>query len=374
MSSPKTITLQEFIQIITEEAYLNIISHHLLYAGLTIMVWDSLLTLDKEIDLVWRRKLTLGSYFYIFSRYGTLASLFISSFADFVRVGRSCVGYEIPSIIFSILSTHAFFGQFIARAYAISGNRKLVLVVLFPIELARFINNIVTIPTVISICLKNNNLPPSLLRKFQIEGDIQAALNIATQVLCFVITVYHTFGTWRRFKRTSRLKSFSVLIFEQGIYEFGLMVVLVITINVMIHTLPDNVGEFANAAPLNISLPTVLLSRFFLALRLRNAPVMQEVEAKYPSSLQGSWKSSQDKLLAEFGEASIGTRTSSVSYSRFHRESIPMDTFEFVTVGDSHPYNVSIADEELADDAEVDATTPLNINPTQHQPSINGLE
>lgn len=115
-------------------------------------------------------------------------------------------------------------------------------------------------------------------------------------------------------------------------------------------------------------LPTILLARFFLALRRRNAPVIREVEAKYTS--QGSWRPSQERLLAEFGDQTYTSgaktrapRVSSLVSSRFSGESIPMSTYEPVTVRDNLHYDyIDGADEELADEAEVDAMTPLRIN------------
>lgn len=85
---------------------ISIVTNHLLYAGLSkisssqlecdnlherlvaVIVYDTLLTLGDEINLLWRRKLTLGSYLYILSRYGTMASLFISCFSALIETGQ----------------------------------------------------------------------------------------------------------------------------------------------------------------------------------------------------------------------------------------------------------------------------------------------
>lgn len=80
---------------------------------------------------------------------------------------------------------------------------------------------------------------------------------------------------------------------------------------------------------------------------------------------------SQEKLLAEFGEQTYSSKArartpqiSSSSSLRFSSESIPMSTYKPVTVRDNLYYDhvQDGADEELADEAEMDATTPLRID------------
>ncbi|GJJ09068.1 hypothetical protein Clacol_003290 [Clathrus columnatus] len=295
-SNSNQISLQEFAQIYTTEVYDSIVVNHLLYAGLTIMVWDTILTFGEEVDVIWRRNIR--------------------------NSGR---------------------GLFTARAYAISGNRKFVLALLLPLDLARFVNGIVSTTTVIQICRKDNDLPQSLVNSFNVKSPGQS-------------------------------KNLTVLIFEQGVYEFGLMALLVILINILIRVLPGNSRSFGNATPINISIPTLLLARFCLALRHRNAPDIAAAQTRYPSGY--TWSSSQAKLLAEFGErsptsaistasrfsqSSRGSRRTSISGSRAS-DDIRLTVYSPVSVLYRHDEEVEDELDEIAEEeGHHDVETPLTV-------------
>ncbi|KAF8583569.1 hypothetical protein K439DRAFT_1617374 [Ramaria rubella] len=106
-------------------------------AAFVLLAYDTLLTLPREIKHIWHNKLRLGSILYLLARYSTLFILVLDVYLQFAPdISTQClIGSRKSNILEGVANACSLFpligiaGLLLARAYAISGRSRGVLVV-----------------------------------------------------------------------------------------------------------------------------------------------------------------------------------------------------------------------------------------------------
>ncbi|KAI0709748.1 hypothetical protein C8Q76DRAFT_78096 [Earliella scabrosa] len=103
----------------------------LILSGAVLIVYDTILTFDIELEIIWRRKFTLVSVLYVLNRYGqavyyTLAVVLLLPLTD-----SACrfVDTVQAVVVFAPLISWALFSA--VRAYALASRNALLAVMVF---------------------------------------------------------------------------------------------------------------------------------------------------------------------------------------------------------------------------------------------------
>jgi len=97
---------------------------------MVLIIYDTLLTFGDELDLIWRKKLNLGSFSYLLSRYSWISSVTVD--VIFERFTLLMVSHKLVAdlgILASITNVLAVIGVhtlLLGRAYAVSGGKYTV--------------------------------------------------------------------------------------------------------------------------------------------------------------------------------------------------------------------------------------------------------
>ncbi|KAF8317208.1 hypothetical protein DL93DRAFT_600906 [Clavulina sp. PMI_390] len=116
------------------------VSHLAFVASLTWFVWDWLLTLSCEIDVIWRRRITLGSFLYLVNALVCIASIGIRVPVHFdinTPINLCPVLFEIATVLQSV-QISILQCVLALRTYAVYSCSKLVLVPLLALNATSF--------------------------------------------------------------------------------------------------------------------------------------------------------------------------------------------------------------------------------------------
>jgi len=111
-------------------------------ASIAVLLYDILLTFDREVTCIWKRKTSAVTFIYLYLRYATLAFQIphlVNSIQPGNPIGCKVTGYLADALCVSLLFTAAVFISL--RMFAIWGRRWLVLVVILPISLVPAVSN-----------------------------------------------------------------------------------------------------------------------------------------------------------------------------------------------------------------------------------------
>lgn len=67
----------------------DIIFRHLLYAAFGLMIWDHLLTINREVVLVWRARWTVIKVLFLFNRYITALVIALNTWSQYCQCSLS---------------------------------------------------------------------------------------------------------------------------------------------------------------------------------------------------------------------------------------------------------------------------------------------
>ncbi|KAJ7053668.1 hypothetical protein C8F01DRAFT_1165815, partial [Mycena amicta] len=105
--------------------------NYLRLVGIVLLYWDHFITLDKEIDLFWRRRKSLSSYCFFINRYFAFFTSIPSGAVPFLTLSRSaCSQFCIFREVVLVLTQSLVAGIMVIRIYALFARSKRILYVL----------------------------------------------------------------------------------------------------------------------------------------------------------------------------------------------------------------------------------------------------
>ncbi|KAJ7051328.1 hypothetical protein C8F01DRAFT_1175021 [Mycena amicta] len=102
--------------------------NYLRLVGIVLLYWDHFITLDKEVDLFWRRRKSLSSYCFFINRYFALFTSIPSGAVPFLTLSRSaCSQFCIFREVVLVLTQSLVAGIMVIRIYALFARSKRIL-------------------------------------------------------------------------------------------------------------------------------------------------------------------------------------------------------------------------------------------------------
>ncbi|KAJ7206839.1 hypothetical protein GGX14DRAFT_698344 [Mycena pura] len=190
--------------------------------GTTFLYWDHLITLQMEIDLLWRRRSSLSAYCFFANRYFAFLAGILSASLPFLRVSattcwRLCLLREVSLVITQVLVTVIM----IIRIYALFGRSRVVLYSMVVL--------VVAATAVIVYCFHSQHgyelkigggcdWEPSRHTAYRLAGPWEALFAFDTVI--FGMTLYSAYTTRRANGPSTSLHT---LVVRDGAMYFGIV-------------------------------------------------------------------------------------------------------------------------------------------------------
>ncbi|KAI0351141.1 hypothetical protein OH77DRAFT_1430171 [Trametes cingulata] len=248
-------------------------------ATTVLLLYDIIICLDQEIELVWRKAASFASVLYFLNRYPVPISTLLALVTISPVSNESCAGLVWSGHVLALLSYlgPALFAAL--RVYAMTGKNKTLSGITLILSLATFLEELIDAyhfpPT--------NAPPPVNCTTFgSFDPRIELVLTLAGRVPailadCLVIGI-----TWRKSYRTLVLRAATddtdqpslhqVFLMNGSVYfcVFLSLNVLDITLELLQITLPEVLGQGNYIAGFIYPINSLLTSRFLLDLRAVN--------------------------------------------------------------------------------------------------------
>ncbi|KAJ7866041.1 hypothetical protein B0H14DRAFT_2733439 [Mycena olivaceomarginata] len=190
--------------------------------GLTLLYFDHLITLDIEIDLLWRRRKSFSAYWFFINRYfGFFSGIAVAALPFSTLSTKACMRYSVfREIVLLVTQTIAGIIMII-RVYALYGRNRRILWFMFGIGMC------VVVVTVYSVTQQHASRPMVLggchfelteKTAYHLAGSWEGLFLFDTVV--FGLTVYNAYRTGRKMIPSLNLHA---LVVRDGAVYFGIM-------------------------------------------------------------------------------------------------------------------------------------------------------
>ncbi|KZV92075.1 hypothetical protein EXIGLDRAFT_749862 [Exidia glandulosa HHB12029] len=228
-----------------------------------LLVYDWLLSFDREVEYVWSRKLNLFTLLWVSTRYTPLVyyavSLLVSVQDDWTA--RVCSISSTVGTVFLVTTLTASHSIFLLRTWMLYNRSKLPLLVLGPPLLLSAGLHLTTIHEAATVVLPHGSgcLPDSPIQLF---GLLAWSATLLFDSLAFVFTVSKT----RKYARAEVDGGIVKVFLRDGILFWGAMFACYFADLVLFSLAPQNLKDvFASHT---VTLSSTLTSRLLLNLRI----------------------------------------------------------------------------------------------------------
>jgi len=256
--------LEELIQVLTD----NNVFVYTITAITALLLYDLLLSLGQEVELIWKKRITLTSVLYFLTRYGSV--VYVSSqftytyLQEYLNANLTNLGVAFTVIIDTVgtISFIGLQGLLGIRLYAIYGGNKYILWILLFLYALGVGTNIALVSVKIPTA---NDVSPLYYRAVNLTQSLSV---ITFDTLVFLGTVFKTYGTWKLQREVgSKNRSIAEIILRQGALRYSFIVAITL-VNVIlrqtVRLVPSEVVSFLQQA-----FSPILLCRITLELRER---------------------------------------------------------------------------------------------------------
>ncbi|KAF8511173.1 hypothetical protein JB92DRAFT_389516 [Gautieria morchelliformis] len=269
-------------------------------ASLTLLAYDTLLTLPQEIEQVWSRKFRAIALLYVVGRYLTIGILLLEYMVllfprtsirpDPFKLMNVCSNYVHLSDVKSLLSLASLQLLVMGRTFAISRQNRGVLVLLWGLSLGSVIAQIL-------VAAHNACVIDSVIEQFLNRLSIaEESFSLAFDTVVIAVMLKYTLWVVR-----SQKKSFTRVLLQQGlmcyIVIFSCGLANLIAKLILSSTLPNIVS------PIQTSLSVIVLCRFLMDIRYRsvhpNGTTQPNIRTR---SFHAVLRRTGDMIIEEFGD------------------------------------------------------------------------
>ncbi|KAI0763245.1 hypothetical protein BC629DRAFT_1543695 [Irpex lacteus] len=301
-------------------------------ALLALVVYEHLITLEQEIEVVWRHQFSVYRVILLINRYCILAYTIIGVINQVFSFNCNVLAGLTAGLMIALLLVVTLLAAI--RAFAISTWRYRILIAVsictlgsVPIGADLYIwstQTAVPLP-ILGGCGANSTIDPFV--NLQLTRVSRAAV-IAADLILLVVTWIKTFGTWKSTSRHNQSFCISQAILRDGTLYF--LVFLALNISQIVVFEVTGVGIIA---PFLLAFTSVLSSRFIINLRWIAHEQNRSSRTSMPSLAFPALDSeepndpmdSPDTLLARANAFTMQTKDND-SFARSTPLSIPPDT------------------------------------------------
>ncbi|KIJ33066.1 hypothetical protein M422DRAFT_265096 [Sphaerobolus stellatus SS14] len=283
------------------------------YADMAALVYDTLLTLEDEVALIWRKKFGLGSILYILARYCIVSQISIEWSIDILNYegilsikslnsenDKSTIFgirmLEILEVLITILqvgAATAIHALLIGRAYAVSGRNSFIAAGL---ALIIVLYNGLTISHTVLFSTSPLNPPNS-------------AVSVTALILDGTVMAITAYFAWTSSKQLQNMfgtrKSLTVIFLQQGLIRF--FIILIWSLEGSISNKVLNPFLVGLDSGLENVVSGILICQFILQLRKFNTRVktVPSVHIASTPGIRGRLQHIHETLIEEFGNSGI---------------------------------------------------------------------
>lgn len=268
-----TASVAELIQAQSDEqVYL-----YITVSAMVLVTYDVFLTMDREVNFIWKRGLRFGTIAYILARYATPLSMILDIMYTFLPPSpitgliQNCAEVLGFYNAFNVLSGIGSDSLLLARVYAICHRHRWLVILPFALFLGRTAINFTD-----SFLLTCTSASP-IIPKIVTAGDVFV---IGFDLSIVTLTVGHTWRVYR--DKDAYRDTIMGLILKQGILRFIIIFVWgleIIIVKQLVRPTIGGVDVFLEAA-----VSVILICRFHLDLSARNLHSEQETTEPAPAS------------------------------------------------------------------------------------------
>ncbi|KZT70212.1 hypothetical protein DAEQUDRAFT_810928 [Daedalea quercina L-15889] len=278
----------------------------------TLYAFERCIIFDQEVELMWRRKMSLATTVYVLMHASMLAVLFTSVALLIVQGCDSGYRLAIAEISSKIVFRWAIGAISALRVYAINGRTLVSPAAISLLFLAYTLYDFYNASHLFKLeapppvgCLILTTMRPEVEHGLHISSLVCAAV---AEVLVLVATWRATYRARRAADSSSMRTSVSGMLLRDGTIYFGVILILLVLNAIFELTIPD-----ISITSLTYVLQTVCISRLYL--NLRHAATTSDILLTSPSrlhniyfsrfvgSLDGSLVFESDSHLDEDAEA-----------------------------------------------------------------------
>ncbi|KAJ7637348.1 hypothetical protein DFH06DRAFT_1478816 [Mycena polygramma] len=247
--------------------------------GLTILFFDHLITLDTEINLLWRRSKSLSAHWFYINRYfGFLSGIAVSALPFVTLSVKTCRQYSFAREVILVATQAITSAIMIIRVYALYGRSRRILwfllglgAIVVGVSVYSFNQQHGSRPMVLGGC----HFDLSGETSYRLAGSWEGLFVFDTAI--FVLTVYNAFLTRRRMIPSTGL--YTVVVRDGAVY-FGI-VALANLANIASYYFPDSgIIDPGSLSTLASCVSVTMISRLILNLHEHaNAGIMTEMSS-----------------------------------------------------------------------------------------------
>jgi len=278
------------------------VTRYLAFSSLSLLLYDSILTLLQEIHLVWRRPIRLGAVLYVMARYLTLITcgIFIAYFINALTVSvEVCNALTVSGAVVQCLAFVGVQGALFARGYAVSARNKwirILLSTLFVLNLSIIIAHVWFAP-----CDTTRNVTTLKTINTVALAVFEAAILAAT--------MYHAWrerGSLKRLIVDTGSPSLTELFYRQGILRFTIFFAWSLEAAIVQKLVRPSISGIDSL--LESAVSTILMCRFMLQLFEANSHLNgTETVQDGPSlgSFHAAAHAIQTSITNDFGDPAL---------------------------------------------------------------------
>ncbi|EKM57684.1 uncharacterized protein PHACADRAFT_251466 [Phanerochaete carnosa HHB-10118-sp] len=270
-------------QVLTQLFLQLLVGEYFLGAVASLVVYEFVITMVDEIQMVWKRPITASAMLLGSVRWCMLFSVIFQILpmtpnAAYRNPIYSCTPLNILSFSFTLIGFIQIALFSALRVFAISGRSYAWSLVVFTLSMAPFATNLTVAMTLIynvvveppfgAICTPKPS--PFSARTNDILTYITRGSLILADMIVIILTWIKTFGDWRRARSINAKVPLTTCLLRDG--ENGHSALL--TINIAQLLLYNSPTDFSSVGTLVSNMPLVLANRFMINLRMANSEVL----------------------------------------------------------------------------------------------------
>ncbi|KAF8576684.1 hypothetical protein K439DRAFT_1640303, partial [Ramaria rubella] len=265
-------------------------------AALVIIVYDTLLTLSAEIEVLWSKKLRLAALLYFMARYPGIVCFMGYLIANVLSLDtKTCTDLSHFLDTLTLVPLIGIQGLVIARTYVISDQNRWVLVVLSLLLLGSLV------PFIMDITIGSCDKSTLKLQTSKLESNIGSSMVMATDTAFIAFTAYYTLGYVKFSKGAYSLKGSTIgLLLKQGVLRYLFVLASNVAGIVVQATTRQSIGNIL--APIRNALSALIICRFLLDIRQLNERADSNDRPRSLTSFRAATQYMRDMVVDEFGD------------------------------------------------------------------------
>ncbi|KAI0659997.1 hypothetical protein C8Q70DRAFT_1053251 [Cubamyces menziesii] len=287
MSSSETVAAAEAI--VANRSFF-FISNCALFAEAALIFHEYFITLDSEVRLIWRRRITGASILFFLNRYIMIFDnvITLASYPARTDTGYVCAALGWMDVVLNLLPYFIWNAFSTMRVYAISGRDWRIASVVCLLMIGPIASNVYNIPFE-----KPDNMPPPYNCQFDNALTLQThniIPLIAGDAIVLIVTWWKTYRLKKAADEARVKMSIVDMLLRDGTMYFGTMVVL----NVL-HIMVNYVVKVSFLGDVVDVLTSILVSRFIMNLRNIDAKDTGQITRSINSDPGlGSWHATRE--------------------------------------------------------------------------------